>query len=213
VLDVFRTPGNFIDAFKRSYSSDPQVVASLGARFIAAQQQTGIAGTAKHFPGLGAAGAGQNTDEVPVALDVPLAELRGVDELPYRAAIAAGVKLVLVSWGFYPALDGQRPAGLSPPVVDGELRGRLGYHGVVITDALAAGALGAFGTIPSRAALAAAAGDDLMLCSAIDPDQNTPAEGEAALQGLVGALAGGQISRPAAEQAATRIIALRMSLR
>jgi beta-N-acetylhexosaminidase len=55
------------------------------------------------------------------------------------AAIAAGVKLIMVSWAVYPALDRARPAGLSSAVVQGELRGRLGYRGVSITDALEAG--------------------------------------------------------------------------
>ena len=53
VLDVFRTPGDFVDEFHRSYSSDPAVVGPLGAAFIAAQQRGGVLATAKHFPGLG----------------------------------------------------------------------------------------------------------------------------------------------------------------
>jgi beta-glucosidase-like glycosyl hydrolase len=59
----------------------------------------------------------------------------GIDEVPFQAAIAAGVKLVMVSWAVYPAL-GARPAGLSPNVVQGELRDRLHLTGVTITDAL-----------------------------------------------------------------------------
>jgi beta-N-acetylhexosaminidase len=212
VLDVFREPGNFIDGAQRSYSSDPAEVARLGTRFIGAQQRTGVAATAKHFPGLGAATAEQNTDAVPVTLDVPTATLRAVDELPFRAAIASGVKLVMVSWARYPALDPRRPAGLSRGVIVGELRGRLGYRGVVITDELAAGALSGFGTIGQRAVLAAGAGADLLLCSEQDPGDNTPAEGTAALNALVAALGGGEISRASAEQAAARVLSLRMSL-
>jgi beta-N-acetylhexosaminidase len=212
VLDVFRSSGNFIDSTRRSYGADPARVATLGARFITAQQRVGVAATAKHFPGLGAATAGQDTDAAPVRLDVPAAELRSVDELPYRAAIAAGVKLVMASWAVYPALDMHRPSGLSSTVVGGELRGRLGFKGVVITDELAAPALGAFGTIGHRAGLAAAAGVDLLLCSVTNPDENTPQEGLLALQGLSAALAAGQISRASAVQAAARIIALRSSL-
>ena len=53
VLDVFRQPGDFIDEFQRSYSSDPEIAAELGAAFISAQQPLGVAATAKHFPGLG----------------------------------------------------------------------------------------------------------------------------------------------------------------
>lgn len=212
VLDVFRRPGNFIDGAQRSYSSDPLEVAGLGTRFIAAQQRAGVAATAKHFPGLGAATAEQNTDEVPVTLDVPAATLRNDDEVPFRAASAAGVKLVMISWATYPALDPRHPAGLSRAVIVGELRGRLGYHGVVITDELAAGALSAFGTIGNRAVLAAGAGADLLVCSEQNPDDNTPAEGTAALTALVAALRGNEISRASAEQSAARVIRLRMSL-
>ena len=166
VLDVFRTPGNFIDQFQRSFSSDPAEVAKLGELFATAEQQHGIAATVKHFPGLGAATTNQNTDKRPVTLRVPLATLRSVDERPYKSAIAAHVKLAMVSWAVYPALDRQHPAGLSSTIVQGELRKRLGFTGVTITDALEAGALKNFGGTANRAKLASRAGMDLLLCAA-----------------------------------------------
>ena len=62
VLDVYRQAGNFDDQFGRSYSTNPHVVSpSCGAAFITAQQAGGVAATAKHFPGLGAAAAGSRT--------------------------------------------------------------------------------------------------------------------------------------------------------
>lgn len=73
--------------------------------------------TAKHFPGLGSAGASQNTDLKPVTLNVSKSNLRAIDELPYTPAISAGVKLVMLSWAVYPALDASLPAGLSPTIV------------------------------------------------------------------------------------------------
>ncbi len=139
VLDVYRTPGDFDDQFGRSYSMNPDVVSRLGADFITAQQHVGVAATAKHFPGLGAAARSQDTDVAPVTLNLPASTIRGVDEFPYRAAIGAGVKLVMVSWAVYPSLGSKRPAGLSGLVI-GELRTRLGFKGVTITDALEAGA-------------------------------------------------------------------------
>ena len=69
VLDVYRTAGNFIDQYGRSYSSNPAVVSRLGADFIKAQQAGRVAATAKHFPGLGAAARNQNTDAAPVTLN------------------------------------------------------------------------------------------------------------------------------------------------
>jgi beta-N-acetylhexosaminidase len=98
VLDVYYKSGNFIDEFQRSYSSNAATVTTCGQAFITAQQQTGVAATAKHFPGLGSATKSQNTDTGPVTLKVSLSGLRGKDEVPYPAAIAAGVKLIMTSW-------------------------------------------------------------------------------------------------------------------
>ena len=165
VLDVYRSPDGFIGTWGRSYSKDPRQVARLGAAFITAQQAAGVLAVGKHFPGLGAATRSQDTDNRPVTLDVPAATLRAKDELPYRAAMAAGLRMVMLSWAVYPALDPARPGGLSPLVVQGELRQRLGFTGVTITDALEASALLPFGSIGQRAQLAALAGDDLLLCA------------------------------------------------
>jgi len=209
VLDVFRQSGNFIDEFQRSYSSNPNTVAALAAAFISAQQHLGVAATAKHFPGLGAASRSQNTDLRPVTLRQSLSTLRAVDEAPYVNAIAAGVKLVMTSWAVYPALDPSRPAGLSAKVIQGELRGRLRFAGVTITDGIEAGALEAFGGVGRRASLAASAGADLILCAAPNPDDNSPAIGTTARNAIASALAHGTLSRSSAEQAASRIIALR----
>jgi beta-N-acetylhexosaminidase len=204
VLDVYSESGNFIDQDQRSYSNEASVVASCGQAFITAQQRTGVAATAKHFPGLGSAATRQNTDTGPVTLTVSRSELRAKDEAPYPAAIAAGVRLIMVSWAIYPALDAAHPAGLSPAVVHGELRGRLGYQGVTITDALEAGALTAFGGYGQRAVLAAQAGMDLLLCSAQDPG-----EGQAVTSALASALNSGQLNSAAFNAAVRRVTALR----
>jgi beta-N-acetylhexosaminidase len=209
VLDVFREAGNFIDHDQRSYGTEPSLVADLGGAFITAQQQTGVAATAKHFPGLGAAGISQNTDETPVELDVSLNELRSVDERPYQTAIAAGVALVMTSWATYPALGTHLPAGLSAKVIEGELRGRLGFHGVTITDSIGAGALAPYGNFGQRGVLAARAGADLLVCSAHEVTENSPSEGVAALRGLEAALAQGTLGRAGAEAAANRVLTLR----
>ena len=209
VLDVYRQPGNFIDEFQRSYSSNPKTVTALGAAFIAAQQRLGVAATAKHFPGLGSASRSQDTDSGPVTLRSSLSTLRAVDEAPYVSAIAAGVKLVMSSWAVYPALDPHLPAGLSPTVIQSELRGRLRFGGVTITDGIEAGALAPFGSVGNRAVLAASAGDDLILCATTNPDDNTPALGAAARNAIASALGRGGLARGPAEQAATRILALR----
>src|SRR5690348_11842347 len=207
VLDVFYKAGNFIDQYQRSYSGNPAVVAECGQAFITAQQQAGVAATAKHFPGLGSATKNQNTDNGPVTLTVSLTKLRATDEMPYPAAISAGAKLVMVSWAVYPALDAKLPAGLSPVVIGQELRGRNSFTGVTITDALEAGALNSFGATGQRAVTAAGAGMDLILCSARDVSQ-----GEAATAALASALGNGQLDPAAFSAAVNRVTALRAGL-
>ncbi|MFC1418376.1 glycoside hydrolase family 3 N-terminal domain-containing protein [Streptacidiphilus cavernicola] len=208
VLDVYHSAGDFADSAQRSFSSTPAVVASMGRAFLTAQQQAGVAATAKHFPGLGAAGRGQNTDLGPVTVNESLATLRGVDEAPYPAAIASGVKLIMLSWAVYPALDPARPAGMSPTIVQQELRTRLGFTGVTVTDALEAKALDSFGTMAQRAVAAAGAGMDLLLCSS----QNV-GQGETATTALVNALNSGALDATGFRAAADRVTALRAQLR
>jgi beta-N-acetylhexosaminidase len=207
VLDVYYKSGNFIDQFQRSYSNNPAIVTECGQAFITAQQAAGVAATAKHFPGLGSATRNQNTDTGPVTLTVSLTKLRATDEAPYPAAVTAGVKLVMVSWAIYPALDPGLPAGLSPAVIGSELRGRNGFAGVTITDALEAGALNAFGSTGQKAVTAAGAGMDLILCSARDVTQ-----AEAATTALAAALGNGQLDPAAFNTAVNRVTALRAAL-
>jgi beta-N-acetylhexosaminidase len=204
VLDVYRQAGNFDDQFGRSYSMDPVVCGECGAASVAAQQELGVITTAKHFPGLGAATSAQNTDLGTVTLEVSLPDLRSIDELPFTYAINANVDMIMTSWATYPALDPDLPSGLSPRIVHGELRGRLKFRGVTITDAIEAGALQNFGDTGERAVAAAAAGMDIVLCSARDVGQ-----GQDAVDALQAAVADGQLDQGAAVHALQRVLALR----
>ena len=204
VLDVYREAGNFDDTFGRSYSMDPHVCGRCGAASISAQQELGVVTTAKHFPGLGAAAANENTDLGAVVLDVSRTDLRAVDELPFRRAIAADVDMVMTSWATYPALDPDLPAGISPTIVKDELRRRLSFRGVTITDAIEAGALAAFGDTGERAVRAAAAGMDIVLCSARDVTQ-----GQDAVDALEAAVADGRLDPGDAKDALQRVLSMR----
>lgn len=175
VLGVYRSEGDFLDQFGRSFSMDKTTVSQAGAGFIQASQMLGISTCAKHFPGLGAASADANTDLTPVTIDLPEHTLSEVDEYPYRAAISAGVHMVMPSWAFYPALDPDRPSGMSPEILLGRLRGRLGFQGLIVTDALEAGALEQYGSTGNRAVTAVNAGVDLLCCSARDIAQGDEA--------------------------------------
>ncbi len=114
----------------------------------------------------------------------------------------------MTSWAVYPALDPHRPAGLSPAVIQGELRRRLRFRGVTVTDALEAGSLETYGTSPQRGGLAAQAGMDLLLCSARDV-----AQGTSTVAALAAALQGHQLNRGEFELALVRVLALRGRLR
>ncbi|CAM0141701.1 hypothetical protein VKS41_007757 [Umbelopsis sp. WA50703] len=207
VLDVFRIPGGFDDEFQRSYSNNATVAGICGEAFIKAQQGAGYIATSKHFPGLGAANATQNTDLQPVTINLPLSELRAVDELPYVSAIAAGLDMVMPSWALYPALDTKYPSGLSSKWLQGELRQRLGFKGVTISDAIEAGALQAFGTNSTRAIRAVQAGMDVVLASAQDYTQ-----GQAVVTAIAAALSNGTIDANSFSESTQRILALRSKI-
>lgn len=208
VLDIYRQEGDFIDQFQRSYGNTTRVVGECATSFLVTQQGLGIVSTAKHFPGLGSAPRGINTDLQPVTIDTDLEEIRSIDEIPYIAAIAAGIKLVMASWAIYPTLDAGKPAGLSEKWIKEELRGRLHFRGVTITDAIEAGALEAFGDWGERALLASEAGMDLILASAQNATQ-----GEIATNAISEALAKGFLNKEEFAAATARIVSVRRGLR
>ncbi len=175
VIDVYRTAGDFDDQYQRSYSSNPAVVADCADAYIRTLQGNKISACAKHFPGLGAAPAGANTDEVPVTIPVSAQQLVGIDMVPFARAIQAGVAHVMMSWAIYPALDPNRPAGMSPVIVQNYLRQKLGFRGLIISDALEAGALAHYGSTANRAKAADQAGIDLLCCSSRDIEQGKEA--------------------------------------
>ena len=207
VLDVYRQAGDFDDQFQRSYSMNPRVVAQAGGSFITSQQGGEVASTAKHFPGLGAASASEDTDIQPVTVNLSARTLRAVDELPYKAAIKAGVKLVMLSWATYPALDPRLPAGMSPTIIRHELRGRVGFQGVTITDALGAGALRVYGSLQNKTMLAARAGMDALMCTA-----TKPLPGWKCLAGLEDGYRDGALPKTAFEAALAQLLQLRAGL-
>jgi beta-N-acetylhexosaminidase len=157
VLDV-PAPGSFVAS--RAFSEAPNVVADVGVSFADGLAAAGVAATAKHFPGLGLATV--NTDLAPSAVDASRSQLR-VGMEPFEAAIAAGVGVVMVSNATYPAFDANAPAGLSPRIVEDELRGRLGFDGVVITDDLQAPSIATTLPAPEAGVEAARAGSDVLL--------------------------------------------------
>lgn len=201
VLDVAR-PGGVIAATDRAFGTSASAVAATAVPFAQGLQSGGVAATAKHFPGLGA--AVENTDFAVQRIGLSEATLRQVDEAPYRAFAAAGGDLVMLSTAIYPALAPQ-PAAFARSIATAELRGRLGFEGVSITDALETVAVRDFGG-PRRAGLAAArAGTDLLLFT-------DPGEARQAWSALVARLRAGALDREQFEASAQRVLELRQRL-
>ena len=202
VLDVAR-PGGAIAADDRGFGATAARVTATAIPFAEGLRRAGVAAAAKHFPGLGAAAA--DTDVEVARIELPARRLRAVDEAPFRAFAAAGGDVVMLSSAIYPALAPQ-PAAFSRRVVTGELRRRVGFEGVILTDALGAVAARSFGG-PAKAGVAAArAGADLLL-------YNTIAEAERGHRALRAALRSGALGRAEFEAAAGRVLALRATLR
>ncbi|MEV5899838.1 glycoside hydrolase family 3 protein [Streptomyces sp. NPDC052127] len=134
VADVNVNPANPVIGV-RSFGADPAAVAALVAAEAEGYRAAGVAATAKHFPGHGDTAVDSHTG-FPV-ITHSREEWEALDAVPFRAAIAAGVDSLMTAHILVPALDASGdPATLSRPIVTGILREKLGYDGVVVTDAL-----------------------------------------------------------------------------
>lgn len=201
VLDVAR-PGGTIAATERGFGSSADTVEATAVPFASGLQDAGVAATAKHFPGLGA--APENTDFAAQRIDLPKRTLRTVDERPYRRFAATGGDLMMLSTAVYPAFS-PKPAAFARTIATGELRRRIGFRGVSITDALESAAVRDFGGTAAAARAASAAGTDLLLFT----DYRAAL---AAGRALLGSLRSTPSARAGFEASAGRILRLRRSL-
>ncbi|MDE0390566.1 MAG: beta-N-acetylhexosaminidase [Rhodospirillales bacterium] len=156
VLDL-RFPGASKVVGDRSFDSDPQLVATLGRAVADGLRAGGIVPAVKHLPGHGRATA--DSHAVLPQVDAPLETLRARDFVPFLALRDAPAGLT--AHVCYSALDPKRPGTLSPAVIEGVVRGVLGFDGLLVSDDLSMGAL--TGSVGGRAAAALAAGCDLAL--------------------------------------------------
>jgi beta-N-acetylhexosaminidase len=201
VLDVGR-PGGVIAETDRSFGSTAARVSATAVPFAKALRAGGVVATGKHFPGFGA--ARENTDFAVERVNLSKHELRSVDEKPYAAFAAAGGEMVMLSTAIYPAFsDG--PAAFTRAIATGELRDRLGFEGVTITDALETPAVGHFGGTAKVAVAGARAGADLLLFGRLGP-------ADRAWKALVAKLRAGALDREEFEKAGQRVLDLRAEL-
>jgi beta-N-acetylhexosaminidase len=141
----------------RAFAGGPEEVAAATRASIRGMRAEAIAATAKHFPGLG--GSQVNTDDAPATV---AGEIH-TDLVPFEAAIAERVPLVMLSHAHYPALDADAIASQSPAIATGLLRDELGYEGVVVTDSMEAQAVLAGSGVAEASVRSIRAGADLVL--------------------------------------------------
>jgi beta-N-acetylhexosaminidase len=202
VVDVGRR-GSYQRRTGRSYSSNPATVSRLSVAFARGLREGGVASTFKHFPGLGTV----RLDEDAVAQRVPLAlsRLRRIDEAPFAAGARSGVELVMTSTAIYPALS-RLPAMLSRRISTLELRRRVGFRGVSITDDVNVPALRRFGSPATLGRASLRAGNDLLLyCAGYVPAAR-------AADALARDVRRGRIDRAELRESIARSVALRERL-
>ncbi|MFN8471639.1 MAG: beta-N-acetylhexosaminidase [Anaerolineae bacterium] len=200
VADVNSNPFNPVIG-PRSFGEDPYRVADFVAATVRGLQGRGIAACAKHFPGHG-------DTAVDSHFGLPrnersMDELERVELVPFNAAIAANVHLVMSSHILFPALDAERPSTLSHAILTDLLRGRLGFDGVVITDSMEMAGIMQGRSTPDACVEAFAAGADIVCPSHHRADQ------AAAHALIVAALRSGAIPLRRLDEAVGRILRLK----
>ncbi|TDD83723.1 glycoside hydrolase family 3 protein [Actinomadura rubrisoli] len=190
----------------RSFGPDPELAARHAAAAVTGTQEAGVAACAKHFPGHGATVEDSHLGVPLVDADLDLLDRREL--VPFRAAIEAGTRAVMTGHLNLPAITRGVPATLSPEAITGLLRERLGYRGVIVTDALdMEGASGAIG-IPEASVRALIAGADL-LC--LGPNEHADTL-RATLEAIAAAVRMGRLSPDRLAEAGERTRALKQWL-
>lgn len=131
LADVYQ--GGGIDQ-SRTFGTTPSAVATYAGAFLDGLRRGGVAGTLKHWPGLGASSG--NPDYTLPTVTHTQAQLNAIDFAAFRLLLPHQPDMIMVTHVIVPAYDGQAPASLSPVLVQQVLRGQLGYQGVVVTDAM-----------------------------------------------------------------------------
>jgi beta-N-acetylhexosaminidase len=211
VVDVDQGGG---EGPSRMFGSSVTTVTTYAGAFLDGLQQSGVAGTLKHWPGIGAATG--NPDNTLPTISQSQAQMSAIDFPPFSRLLYQQPGMIMVTTVMVPAFDSHNPAMLSPTLVNSILRGRLGYQGVIVTDAL-----GAQGVLiymrqqgysdPAQAIAAASvraflAGNDLLLCPL---PQN---ELQAVVTAMTQAVQSGRISQARLRASVHRIIRLKVEL-
>jgi len=144
VLDLRPNTGRYRFDFntligQRAISADPAIVSEIGAAYVRGLEASGVGATLKHFPGLGRVRT--DTHHFSAELDTPVEELEKADWRPFREVLAASKAQLMIGHVTLTAVDPDRAASHSKRVVDGIIRNKWNYQGIVITDDLVMGAI------------------------------------------------------------------------
>ena len=181
----------------RSPGSTPATVARVATGLVDGYRSSGIVAVVKHFPGHGSVPADSH-DTLPVQ-KASLAMLQRRDLVPFAALVDDGAPAVMVAHIDVRAVDPGEPSSLSHKVITGLLRETLGFQGLVVTDALDMTAVAQLDGSAKAAVLAVKAGADVLLM---------PADPQAAIDGLVAAVAEGTITKQRLQSSAAKTVAL-----
>ena len=202
IADVNTDPRNPIIA-TRAFSTEPARAAELAAAFVEGCRDGELLATAKHFPGHGDTHQDSHHElpNVPQSGD----EIRRRELEPFRAAIAAGVPLIMTAHVCYPGLDDSGAcATLSRPILTDLLRGELGYQGAVVSDSLLmAGVREQAATEGELCVRAVNAGVDILL------DVESPV---AAVEAMAAAVESGALPISRVDEALARVVALKQTV-
>lgn len=200
VLDIHNNPKNPVIG-DRSFGSTAEIVSSMGIEVMKQMKQTGVIPVVKHFPGHG-------DTETDSHLDLPVIhksekDLTQLEWKPFVHAIEEGADAVMVAHILFPQIDEQYPSSLSPAVVTGQLREKLGFEGVILTDDLTMGAIAKRYGIGEASVLSVQAGTDIVL---IAHEYSNVDEVIAALKQCV---ADGTLSEERIDESVRRILELK----
>ncbi len=164
VLDVHTNPDNPVIG-DRAFGTTPEEVIHNALPYAMGLAEGGILACAKHFPGHGDTAADSHVDLPKLAAQShTLSRLRGLEMKPFARAVAQGLPMMMTAHIVCEALDAERPATLSPQVIDALLRRELGFRGVIVSDDLEMAAIAEHYEPGQAAVEAILAGCDLLLC-------------------------------------------------
>jgi len=193
IADVNNNPENPVINI-RAFGENPEIVGALVKSFIEGAKKYPVLTTAKHFPGHGDTATDSHL-HLPI-IPHDLERLEAIELPPFQSAIGAGVDTVMTAHIRIPAWDQDNPATLSYSILTEQLRQKMGFEGLIVTDALIMGGITQEATPEEVAVRALAAGADILLM---------PPDPEKAIKAVYQAVRSGRLSEARIERSVEKI--------